>query len=153
MEPGIRTASQPGKPVIGIVPHEAIPRYEQRIREMLARAEPYNQGEYTIDDVICGLEEQDYQMWAEIDGERIKSIAVLNLIIFPRKKVMNIMIVVSDDMSTGKAQFIKMMKEYAAINDCDSLRLTGRKGWQRELQEFGFHEPYRMLECQVKYHG
>lgn len=136
-------------PRIGILPKEYWVSEWDVIGEMLSRAEPYTD-EYTIDDIYDGLHDEEYLIWGELDEDnRIRSVAIVNMLFFPKKKVLNIMIVVSDDMKDGKTRFLDLIESFAADNGCNSIRIGGRPGWIRVLKPFGFTEPYVLLEKKV----
>lgn len=138
---------------IGIVPVAFIMANWEAIEQKLARVLPYETGEYSLSDIRDGLEEGDYILWAEIDeDENFRSLAVINMLFFPRKKILNIMIVVSDDMKYGQGSFLRKMEAFARENECHAVRLGGRKGWVRELKKYGYNEPYHIVEKEIRYH-
>lgn len=134
---------------IGIFPHSFVEDNWNRIESLLDRTQPYANGEYNLSDVYHGLAEGEYLMWGHVKGDDIVSILVMNVLTFPRKLVMNIMLAAGSEMEKSESFYLNQIESFAKENDCDAIRLGGRKGWKRELKKFGYTEQYYILEKQL----
>jgi hypothetical protein len=44
------------------------------------------------------------------------------------------------------ATFIKKIEDFAWKNDCDSMELVARPGWEKVLRRFGYSKSHVLLE-------
>ena len=133
--------------MIGIVKPKDLRNREKEFKKFIDKAMPYNSGEMSTEDVFKGVYKGDYSLWACLDSNgSLQSVMVFNVISFPQKRALNIMVVVSDNMELNRDEFMKAAEIFAKQNDCSSIYLHGREGWGRVLEPYGYKQPYIVLE-------
>ena len=100
----------------------------QRCRQWIESALEYSGGTHLYEDVVTAVVEGKMQLWpAE------KSCLVTEITVFPRKKVLHVF------LGGGNLEEIISMHdsviEWAKDQGCESLTMTGRKGWSKALKK------------------
>ena len=55
------------------------------------------------------------------------------------------------DMNVWLPELIRQLKEYALYNHCTSIEQTGRKGWLKALESYGFvEEPFVTMKLDLQ---
>ena len=97
-----------------------------RCRDWIEAALEYSGGTHTFDDIAQGVLEGRFRLW-----ERENGCAVSEFVQFPSKRVLNVF------LAGGDMQVIKDLEapaaEFARLNGCRSMTISGRKGWARAL--------------------
>lgn len=100
-------------------------------RAHIEAALAYGGGTHTFDDVRDGILSGRMQIWPAPRG-----CAVTEIVQYPRKRVIHCF------LAGGELdQIIDMIDsaiEWGKAQGCESLTLSGRKGWERALQSHGF---------------
>ena len=106
-----------------------------RCRDWIEAALSYSDHTHTFDDIAAGILSGRFRLW-----EKPRGCAVTEFIVYPRKKVCNVF------LAGGDMQVIKDLQEpcseFARMNGCSELVLTGRKGWVRALEKNGWVESH-----------
>ena len=115
-----------------------------------AKATPYLEqainrccdGTWEIEDVKLAVMEGRMQFWPLEHGA-----VVTEILEFPRKKALNCWLCGGDmkEMTT----LLPALERFAKANECYALYGAGRKGWTREMQQYGWEPDYhikRILE-------
>lgn len=112
-----------------------IPVYEQFYarRKYIEDALEYAGGTHTLDDIWNGVIKGDFQLWP---GE--KSAIITEIQIFPQKKVMNIFLAGGDLDELIKME--KSVRAFAETIGCNSMSISGRRGWLRIFARDGWDE-------------
>lgn len=78
------------EPVIGVIPKDlATGLYWPQIAALVERAMPYGRGEYEIDDVRRGIEDEHLFAIGTVDVRgTVHSVLICSCVIYPRKKVL-----------------------------------------------------------------
>ena len=132
--------------MIGILPWNVIKDHEADITVFLNRALQYNGGEQDLQDVYEGLETGEYVCFGEFLGGKITTVFIINMIHYPIKKQIYILLGAGVDLYSPREEFLHKICEFAKTNDCDSIAIHGRRGWIKVLQDYGFKQPYVVLE-------
>lgn len=93
--------------------------------------------EETEDAVLSG----NALLWIAIQGPKISAAAVTK-IWTANKKICSILAC----GGSGKdwPQLLKPIENYAAAEDCSSVRISGRRGWARHFKDY--HQPWIVIE-------
>lgn len=112
-----------------------IPVYEQfhARRKYIEDALEYTKGTHTLDDIWNGVVRGDFQFWP---GE--KSAVVTEIQIYPQAKVMHIFLAGGD--LEELLQMEKSVRAYAQTIGCNSMSISGRRGWLRIFERDGWKE-------------
>lgn len=132
--------------MIGIFSDKDRLEHWEIIKEFIERALKYNTDEIYIDDILEGIEKGRFSLWGGLVDNKIQSVIVLDIATYPRKKVLDLFIVASDDMTILKDEFMVKMVEFAKTNKCTSICVRGRPGWKTVLSHYGFKKTYEVLE-------
>lgn len=84
-------------------------------------------------DVISGRR----VMWSINDLEGLAVLSVTNL---PKFSTLDVDCLAGDNMDKWLAPFIDQLTKYAKVLGCKYVDASGRKGWIRQLKQFGFKE-------------
>lgn len=124
------------------------------IEPMLEEAIKYSDGKFTAKCVKDALTTKEMQLWVAVNKkEKIQAFAVTQIVNYPAKRVMIIMFA-SGSCLEKWLHFIHILKNYAEYQDCRSIEIYGRKGWEKKLAPYGYqtiHSVYR-LELKGGYH-
>ena len=119
---------------------------ESMIADALARSNGYALASHIKE----WIKEEKMQLWFLWDSEdniedRMYGVVVSEIIQRPLQKCLNIRIM------TGKHKdkwqhLIKKIEDFAWKNDCDSMELVARPGWEKVLRRFGYSKSHVLLE-------
>lgn len=132
--------------MIGIFSDKDRREHWDTIKEFIGRALKYNSDEIFIEDILDGIEKGRFSLWGGLFENKIHSVIVLDIATYPRKKVLDLFIVGSNDMAIFRDEFMVRMVEFAKTNKCTSICVRGRPGWKKVLSEYGFNKTYEVLE-------
>ena len=111
----------------------------ERCRGWIESALEYGGGTHTFEDVKCGIIAGKSQLWPAAN-----SCLVTEITKHPQKKVLHIF------FGGGDLEEIKSMQPdviaWAKSQDCESLTMTGRKGWSKALADIGWKSQLVLLE-------
>jgi len=112
-----------------------IPVYEQfhARRKYIEDALEYAKGTHTLDDIWNGVVRGDFQFWP---GD--KSAIITEIQIYPQTKVMHIFLAGGD--LEELLQMEKSVRAYAQTIGCNSMSISGRRGWLRIFERDGWKE-------------
>ena len=112
-----------------------IPVYEQfhARRKYIEDALEYTKGTHTLDDIWNGVVRGDFQFWP---GD--KSAIITEIQIYPQTKVMHIFLAGGDLEELLEME--KSVRAYAQTIGCNSMSISGRRGWVRIFERDGWKE-------------
>ena len=112
-----------------------IPVYEQfhARRKYIEDALEYTKGTHTLDDIWNGVVRGDFQFWP---GD--KSAIITEIQIYPQTKVMHIFLAGGDLEELLEME--KSVRAYAQTIGCNSMSISGRRGWLRIFERDGWKE-------------
>lgn len=112
-----------------------IPIYEQfhARRKYIEDALEYAKGTHTLADIWQGIVNGSFQFWP---GD--KSAVVTEIQIYPQRKVMHIFLAGGD--LDELLEMEKSVRAYAQTIGCNSMSISGRRGWVRIFQSDGWQE-------------
>ena len=102
-------------------------------RKYIEDALEYARGTHTIDDIWDGIVAGNFQFWP---GN--KSAVVTEIQIYPRKKVMHIFLAGGDLEELLEME--KSVRAFAKTIDCNSMSISGRRGWVKIFERDGWDE-------------
>ena len=111
----------------------------ERCRVWIEAALEYSGGTHLYEDIVEAVIEGRMQLWPAKN-----SCWVTEITAFPRKKVLHVF------LAGGELDEILEMHEYvvqwAIEQGCESMTLTGRKGWVKALKNKGWKSQLVLLE-------
>ncbi len=86
------------------------------------------------------------QLWIAHDGRGIRAAAITRLATVPSgRRICFCMACGGEEFEEWAQVGIKEIEKFAKANNCDAVRLSGRRGW-RECKKYGYTEPFVILE-------
>ena len=140
--------------MISLVPNEYLHLVWDRAREHLLRFEKRAGGNCTVDDLGRRILNDEQQLWIMFDEDKeICGALVTQMWRYPRKKVMEIVACGGGDSKNQLDDYLyesmKVLEDFARTNDCDVMRVEGRKGWAKALKPYKFEQPAIVLEKEI----
>lgn len=86
---------------------------------------------YGVEDVLSGIERGEYQLWLVADGEKVASVFVSRINVYPRCREAAILLAAG----TRREAWVHHMDDFqswASANGCQAMMILGRKGWLKE---------------------
>ena len=111
----------------------------ERCRGWIEAALEYGGGTHYYEDIVKAISEGRMQLWPAKD-----SCLVTEITSYPRKKVLHVFLGGGDlNEILGMHQSVV---QWAISQGCESLTMTGRKGWVKALQNDGWKSQLVLLE-------
>ncbi len=86
------------------------------------------------------------QLWIAHDGRGIRAAAITRLATVSNgRRICFCVACGGEDLGEWSRAGITEIEKFAKANNCDAVRLSGRKGW-RVYKEHGYKEPFVILE-------
>ena len=111
-------------------------------RHQIERALEYSGGTHVYEDVLQGVVEGRMQAW--VNG---KSVAITEIIVYPRKKVLNGFLAAGNMREI--LEMVPSAAEWGRQMGCTAFTLAGRKGWQRVFGKRGWRTAFYVLETEL----
>jgi len=115
----------------------------------IADALAYSAGEYRASDIREAVEAHRMQLWGVEGPEGIAGAVVTQIINYPRKRILECVLLSGDEAKQWIAQAKDTLEAFARHRDCAMARLKGRPGWVRVMQQHGYQCRYWHLEKQL----
>lgn len=114
-----------------------------RCRGWIEAALKHTDGTHTFDDIAAGCYVGRFSLLAKPDG-----CAVLEVQIFPRKRVLNVFLLGGDlqGVLSHEGELTEMAREAGA----SEITMTGRSGWERVLAPYGWAKEHVTLKRVLK---
>ena len=93
-------------------------------------------GDWTLTAIRDCLFNKECLLWVLWDGQRLRAACVTEVVILPRGKVCRVVACGGENASSWNGAFAPIEK-YAKELGCVSMRIEGRKGWQRVFPDYG----------------
>ena len=88
------------------------------------------------------------QLWILLDKEsehKYYGVVVTEIIQRPLQRVLNIKIMTGTHREKWQ-HLVKEIEDFAWFNNCDSMELVARPGWEKVLKRFGYKKSHVLLE-------
>lgn len=108
----------------------------ERCRHYIEAALCNSPGLEDIEAVEGALDRGGYMLWTGANCAAITDISI-----YPSRKVLTI-VHGGGDKSELIGSLFPRIEEFAALQGCDLIAVTGRKGWEREGEKHGFRFGY-----------
>lgn len=104
-----------------------------RCKPYIEAALEYTKGTHSVDDIWHGVVEGRFHFWP---GE--KSAIITDIEIYPMRRVMHIFLAGGD--LDELLEMEKSVEAFAKTIGCNSLSISGRRGWLRVFKDDGWQE-------------
>lgn len=106
--------------------------------------------EYALADILVLLKSGSLMLWMFVDsGKKPFGAMVTEIIDHPRKRILNIFLLGSDNL-IDCLELFGVLLEYAKANKVDTIEVAARFGWERKLDVLGFKKAYSVLNFNVE---
>ena len=114
----------------------------ERCRGWIESALEYGGGTHYYEDIVESIVSGKMQLWPAKD-----SCLVTEITVFPRKKVLHVFLGGGDlDEIIGMHESVV---QWAKAQGCESLTLSGRKGWTRALEDLDWKPKMVFMERSI----
>ena len=121
------------------VPIEDVGKVWDRCKPHLSRATDTSGGRETILTLYSKIKKGFTVLWViMVDGFTVGSLTTE----VTDWKSLHVSFLGGTDMNVWLPELIRQLKEYAYYNHCTSIEQTGRKGWLRTLESYGFKDQH-----------
>ena len=123
---------------------EAWHHVESNIADALARSNGYA----LASNFKEWIKEKKMQLWILWDKEsehKYYGVVVTEIIQRPLQRVLNIKIMTGTHREKWQ-HLVKEIEDFAWFNNCDSMELVARPGWEKVLKRFGYKKSHVLLE-------
>jgi hypothetical protein len=114
----------------------------EKARPLLQPALDRGGNTHKWDDIVNALVKGSMQLWV---GE--KSAAVTEILAYPEKKVLHVF--VAGGNMNELISMIDSAKEWAKLQKCDSMTISGRRGWEKVLSKEGWKAKMIVMEKEL----
>lgn len=91
------------------------------------------------EDVLSLIKQEKAQLWGIHDGD-LKAVMVTEVIIYPKKKRLNVMLIGGHEMYLWNDVVVKTLEAFGKSHGAVEIEGAGRRGWVKSLDAFGFKE-------------
>lgn len=127
------------------VRHNQIDGLWEKVVPLVTRALEHSRGEHTVEDIAKYLEERLMQLWVAHDEfQRIEACAVTQLILYPQRKMLRIVIMAGEEFSRWKTG-LELLEHWARTHGCDGIEAWTRPGMVKITKELGLRSYYTLL--------
>ena len=125
-----------------------------RAKPIIDKACEMSNGRFTADSVKKQLDIGIQILWILYRGDDDMLLALTTGISdYPDKRMLNIMFCASDGENTywydHREKIVPPIIEWAKMQNCKGVELSGREGWAKVLAPFGFKKSYVTLDMEV----
>jgi hypothetical protein len=126
---------------IGYIPFESIAAFGGAVEGLIARAAQHNYGEATVGDILASLAARASFLIGAVQDGRLKALAVLRCVHYPRKKALSI-----EYAAGGRATDLlyPFVEQAARELSCDRVECICRESAARLSERFGFDTERRV---------
>lgn len=120
---------------------EHVDEAAEALAPLLARSVPYCEGFQTVEQMIETMRQgiRAWQLWAVVDGAALAGAFITSLERVGDDLVMTFEIIAGADAQAWIAALISRFERYMAfMYGVTSMRVVGRKGWERFLAQHGY---------------
>lgn len=115
------------------------------VQKYLSASTQLSDGAFTPEDILHSLKSGEMQLWVVSTNSIIYCALITEVKQFPHQKHLNILFLGGDEMPEW-IHLIDDIVNRAKINDCDAVKIYGRKGWEKVLAKYGFKHSHCVLK-------
>lgn len=135
---------------VSLIPTELVEHVWPEVAPIMARAVPSSGGRYTINDIYAECLSGAQHLWVAFD-ERKNIIGCLTtrVVVYPQKRMLAGQFCAGVQMNQWQTEMLATLDSWAKDNDCAGLEMTGRFGWTRVLNKYGWRHQYNVYEKDI----
>lgn len=121
-----------------LCPQAEIERFWPIVSKLLLPAIDYSLGRASLDQMFGILTTCKAQLWLMIEDRHIVAASITEIRLYPTHPILNVLMIGGSKMDQWLGDFVPRIKRFAQFNGAKALEFTGRKGWLKTLDKFGF---------------
>jgi len=128
-----------------LVPQEYIKDIYPDIDKYVDRLVPTSHGRFDKIDLLNDILSGKASLWTivdEDDDNKINGIIFTEITIYPRIKMLSISYAAADRLNEWMKESLVTLENWAVDNGCNSMEVTGRRGWVKKLDLHNWHEEF-----------
>lgn len=129
-----------------LVPPHAVNVFWPLVEGYLAEAAAYTYGRYEVGDILAAITDYGHHLWVVLDGAAVKGAVVTTEVIYPRKRMLNMVFCGGVDLHEWKDPMLKMLQAWAHDSKCDGIEATARPGWTKIFKSDGHKSLWQTFE-------
>ena len=130
--------------VCGVVAEDVDTLWPQ-IQQYVERAVAESRGECSVEDIREFLNERVMQLWIAYESNRqVKACMVTQLVNYPRKKFLRIVLLSGDGMNDWQYGW-DFVETWARHHGCNGVESFARRGFVRQCKALGFREYHTIV--------
>jgi|TARA_R100000329_G_scaffold151479_1_gene147848 hypothetical protein len=134
-----------------LVPQEYVRDIYPKIEEYIDRVVPTSNGRFDKIDLLHDIIVGKATLWTVVDEEednKIYGIIFTEITSYPRRKFLSITFASGDRLDEWMDESLKVLENWAVDNECESMEITGRKGWVKKLKPHDWEEEFVIIKKQ-----
>lgn len=136
---------------IGYIRSPEIPSVWDRILPWVQSVVDLTEGRSTIASTLHSLLTGDTLLGLAYDDETLDPVGfwIARIIQYPAVRMLNVDMLGGEDFIRWEAIMHEALAAFAKSNQCAGMELVGRKGWERQLNKFGWKNKF--ITCQLMF--
>lgn len=98
-----------------------------------------SRGAFDADDIYNLILDKRAQLWGVHDGD-LKAVIVTEIIIYPKVKRLRLFLLGGHEMINWEDMVADTFDKFAIEHECDGIELLGRRGWVKNLKQYGYEQ-------------
>lgn len=123
----------------------------QNIRPLLEKAIEFCHNEFLVDDILAMVRDRKWFILALFNGQTIIMAAACEVVVTPRRKILNVVALGGAGMDMAALQFWSVVEQVGQTLEVDAVRGAVRASMQRYIRRLSPQTvvAYNMLEKQL----
>jgi hypothetical protein len=137
--------------MVSYIPIEYLDSFSEQVIPLLEKAADRSNGRYSGNDFWEMIKDGSHQLWLTVDDDK-EIIGATSTTIYANKNLSVMEIIAHGGTSLDNeylAEVMRNLEEFAEDNNCDVIRIIGRRGWIKVLDSYGYHSPHVVLEKEL----
>ncbi len=123
----------------------SLPDRWEKVRGLVASACARSGGKYAAVDVLRLALGGAMQLWAAMDGDAAKAVAITEVTAFPRRLVCRVLACTGEGPESWLGH-LAAIETWARAQGCTAIEPVARPGWERLLKPLGYRKTHVILE-------
>jgi hypothetical protein len=109
----------------------------------------YTYGRYTADDMLEGLQTNDWQLWIAYD-DKIYGAVITGVTTYPQMKALTMHFTGGIELPKWKTEMLSVLRSFSQDMDCKVIESFGRPGWGKVFKQDGYEAKFTFYELPVE---
>lgn len=128
------------------VPKEYVLDLWPKVRPYISEVVKHTHGRYQTEDVLDAVMGGSHLFWMAFKGQEVYGVVITHFAEYPRAKYLSCPFVTGKDFAKWKDPMLKVLRKWAADNDCEGIESTARLGWSRIFKDDGYEALWQAFQ-------